>query len=467
MNLKLEHINKSFKHKTVLKDINIEFQEKKLHIIQGQNGAGKSTLAKIISGAVQASGGKIFVDGKELIEKKEILSFQKQIAMVLQIPLLAENISVKENILVSSPDFFFNKARIENILSILKKFNQKINLKSKIKDLTNDKKFFLSLAIALEKNPKILILDEPSTFLNSQEKDILYKELKSLCKENLNIIIISHSISEAEKYADTVTIIEDGNILNQKIEFSAESNSLRFSKNQKEDLCFKIENLFLQSKKHTILNNVNLVCNYGQITTISGIQESEIINLEDFICGLNQSKAKGIISFINKSEHKTTRINLERKKFNSSFLRKNKTAIVPSNRTFRASDPKLTIEEMLNVYNKKNNTKNYAENLIKKAKINIGLEETASNLSGGMCQRLILARELSENPDFIIMCNPMQGLDINSQKELISTIIELQEKNKSILIIGAKDFPLSLSSKVYSLENSTLKEIYSEGNIQQ
>ena len=139
--------------------------------------------------------------------------------------------------------------------------------------------------------------------------------------------------------------------------------------------------------------------------------------------------------------------------------------VVPSDKTFRASNPNLTVQQMLTVYLRQGNPKavaDYAQKLIQQAGVAITPGEKTSSLSGGMLQRLILTRELAENPSCIILCNPLQGLDKRGQRKMTEVILRLSKQGKAVLIVGAADFPLSLCASVYALESGSLRLVHQE-----
>ena len=115
----------------------------------------------------------------------------------------------------------------------------------------------------------------------------------------------------------------------------------------------------------------------------------------------------------------------------------------------RGSNPELTVSDMLFC------SPLDAETLIKNAQIDVTPSEKVRALSGGMLQRLILAREQSLDGSFFILCNPMQGLDVASQAALTSKIIMLAQSGKAVLILGAADIPLSICTRVYQMEEGT------------
>ena len=179
--------------------------------------------------------------------------------------------------------------------------------------------------------------------------------------------------------------------------------------------------------------------------------EASFVTFENFITGMSKAKCGGRVEFAEKE--------FSAKKYSTTFLRKNKVAIVSSNKTFRASTPDLSVEQMLSIFG------GNPDVLIKKAGVSITKEEKCSSLSGGMLQRLILERELSINPDLVILCNPMQGLDVSAQAALCKRIESIAKEGAAVLIIGSNDFPMTLCSKVYSLQNGRISLSFSKDGL--
>lgn len=492
MKISLKKICKIYSLKTALKDVTVSFEAGKIHMLLGENGAGKSTLANIISGDIVATSGEIFLDKKKTIFNSTKDSLEQGIVLVHQRPLLANDITAKENIFLGE-NRLFRINQSSNLTALKKKWAPLLNLNSLVKDLSADSRFYTSLLCALLRNPSCLILDEPSALLDLEQRINLYKNLKSLASSGCNIIVITHSTAEASTYADTVTILQEGKFFasfNSAKEYSSYlleknisplENDLSLNKtrtasvsensktseqttlqNTNRKHCLVLENVSSRPKSKPALLNASFTVDFSSITIISGMLESALGTLEDVVTGESASKANGIIRFNSKENPSEKTFSLSKNKFTSSFLRKNKTAIVPSDRTFIASNPDLTVEQMMTVYckqtelfSKKNSLKKIAEDLIKKAQVNVAPEEKCSSLSGGMLQRLILVREQTLCPDLFILCEPMQGLDTNAQREICKTLISFSKEGKAILILGATDFPLSICDKVYSIEGGT------------
>lgn len=463
MQVTVKGITKKYLLKTALDNVTVEFQSGKIHALVGENGAGKSTLAKILSGDLIMDEGEIILDQKPCVFHQAKDALDQGIVLVHQRPSLADSLTVRENIsLKNNRHNFILHSPSQRLLSLQKQWAPELNLNSYVKDLGGNMRFYVSLIGALLREPKCLILDEPSAFLDVAERKKLYTNLHQLVGEGTTVIVITHSKSEASTLADTVTILKEGKLLHHFEDpkeyenfckdqiFSHEQSAGEKKDSSEIKTCLEIIEAGIKPKKRPALISANLTVSYGHITAVSALQEASLSTLEDLLTGMETNGARGTAVFYDE-DHSDSGERLNIKDFTSTWLRKKRTAIVPSDRTYRATNPGLTVEEMLGVYRKSDYEKN-ALDLIESAGIQIKPEQKVSDLSGGMMQRLILARELSINPSLVILCNPMQGLDIQSQGNLCKRLVELTNMGKAVLILGVQDFPLTLCSRVYELE---------------
>ncbi len=469
MDIRLEEISKIYHAKTALDKVSLSFGAGKIHGLLGENGAGKSTLAKIISGADTPSSGKIFIDGAEISFSKPADALKKGIAIVNQRPLLASTLTAEENIILSSSkkkSFFIPPKTPEELLALKKKWSPSLSLKTPVKDLGGNNRFYASLLSALLRHPDFLILDEPSAFLDMNERKSLYESLRQLAKNGTGILVITHSSSEAKSWCDTITVLKKGKldaVYENPKDYTPEIiSSVAYqnagTENAREDssTCLSLENVSCRPKDKPALLEASIKVDFSQITAVAGMKEAALGTLEDFVTGIDTAYSKGTVRFCDKKTP-SKKNTIPAKKLTPAFLRKHNAAIVPSDKTFRASNPNLTVKEMLGTYSATKNETGDALKMISEAQVNISPEEKCSALSGGMLQRLILARELSQNPSLIILCNPMHGLDIEAQSKLVKKIQSLESEGKAVLIVGAADFPLTLCSRVYSIEGGKTK----------
>lgn len=491
----LKDICKSFGEKSVLLGINLSFARRKVYALLGENGSGKSTLAKILSGEIKADSGKIFgiSDNSESAEYQIELkinspkdSLKYKIGIVSQNPTVCKDLQVWENIFLGdgktlSPFFANKKKFLGQIENQLLDLGFSLDLKKKGKDCRASEKFFVCLARALFLEKDILILDEPTASLSKNEKEILFNIIERFKNAGKIVVLITHNREEALSLADEVVFLQKGkaplvgkearkrlegfsfgevgggvqagseNAASRESSVSlgetatqAGSENAAFQENSsflgksatqvnsKKSLIFAVKNLCAYETPLSRIENLSFAVEAGKITCVKGQWETGLSLLEDVVSGM-KTFSKGEIFFAGKWYK-------EKDKFDTRLLRQKGTSIIPSDKINRGAPKSLKVEELFLVA-KQNQGKNLfqGKDLISQAKVDAKLSNKVSSLSGGMLQRLILRRELSLGSDFYIFSNPTSGLDFAGIRDLISTLKNLTEKGKGILVLSVDD----------------------------
>ena len=187
---------------------------------------------------------------------------------------------------------------------------------------------------------------------------------------------------------------------------------------------------------------------------IYGQAEDGRDTLEDIITGMNFARQTGFLEI--KDQNRDFSFKIKNGNFTRRILEKSpfKFGIIPSNKSYRGSNPELTVKQLLTTMYSNSKEKDYVPYLIKKAGINILPDDKVSMLSGGMLQRLILEREIAKNPDIFIFCEPVQGLDSERSRKVFEGIRKIADDGKIVIVLAAEDFPKDLCEKIYSLEKS-------------
>lgn len=455
LNLSVQNLVLKYPKKTVLNGVSVDFNHSQIHALIGENGAGKSSLIKIICGDILPTSGKILINQKDAEIKTPSDAIKHGIVCVHQRPLLADNISIIENLMLGAINF--NKKRAEELLAL---WLPGVNSRTLVKNCSGDIRFFTSLTGALLKNPELLILDEPSALLDNAQRDFLFKKLKTFAKEGMNIIVITHFMEEAQNYGDTITYLEEGLVSKPKVDFlnAGLEEIMHSNHNEQNDFLLSFKNLISLPKDKPAIRNFSFTARGGEITLISGQAEDGRETLEDTISGMSFSKQNGILTIVDKATSREFSFSIKNGNFTRRQLEKSPFTfgIIPSNKTFRGSNPNLTILQLLSAGLAEN--REYALSLIKKADVNITLNEKAEVLSGGMLQRLILERELGKNPDILILCEPVQGLDSASVKKLCDRIRLLADTGKIVLVLSSSEFPEEICDKIYRLGTRNYQE---------
>lgn len=463
LNLLVKNLVLRYPKKTVLNGLTARFASGKINILIGENGAGKSSLIKIICGDILPSFGEILINDKSIKIKNPGDAIKNGIVCVHQRPILADGISILENLSLGVKHFDKKKAEKE-----LKNWLPEVSPKTLVKNCSGDERFFISLTGAILKNPALLILDEPSALLNLTQRDFLFSRLREFAKGGMNIIVITHFMDEAKGFGDTVTCLDEGNVkfslkkgskeLEEKIKalkitsFSAENVSAKESK-----LVISLKNLTCIPRDKPAIKNFSFTANGGKITLVCGQAEDGRETLEDLITGMSEEKQSGEIQITEKGG-RSFFVKIKTGRFTRRTLEKSPFTfgIIPSNKTFRASNPNLTIQQLLTTSEKPNDDKKNKNTLalIKKADVNIQPDDKVSFLSGGMLQRLILEREIEKNPDILILCEPVQGLDSERSQNVFKQITKIAQSGKIVIVLASADFPKELCEQIYTLEKT-------------
>ena len=209
--IEFKNITKFFNDKKILDNVSLNIRTNEIYGLLGPNGAGKTTLIMILLGRVFSSNGDVFFDNCKLNSKnKSVLS---QFGVVSQFDNLDPDFTVVENLRVYSSYFKMKKnlieKRVEDVLEFVLLEERK---NERIENLSGGMKRRLSIARALLNDPKVLILDEPTTGLDPQTRQIIWNKLKALKKNGTTILLTTHFMEEAEKLCDNISIIDSGEI---------------------------------------------------------------------------------------------------------------------------------------------------------------------------------------------------------------------------------------------------------------
>ena len=471
--LELTDINKSFGHVQANKNINLKINKGTIHGIIGENGAGKSTLMSIVFGLYQANSGSIKINGKEINLRSPRDSIINGIGMVHQHFMLVENFTVLENIILGFEGETVFGEKLQKAKEVLEKlcqtYNFNIDLDATISDLSVGFRQRVEILKSLYRGAEILILDEPTGVLTPQEVDELFKILRSLKDEGKTIVLITHKLIEIMDLTSEVSVMRQGEMVghtkteNTNKEQLAEmmvgrSVLLRLDKSEVKagEVLFKVKNLTVKDDLDvTRVKNVDLEIRSGEILGLAGVT------------GNGQTELLEALSGIRKVE--SGEIYLEGKKVSDSQnfldpreLKDKGLAHVPEDRQRMGlvTDFKA-YENLIFGYHdqqpfSKSSVLNHRDIISHSKKI---MEEydvrpqspnlITSNFSGGNQQKIILSRELNENPKVLLVGQPTRGVDIGAIEFIHQRLIDMRDRGAAILLVSVElDEVLSLSDRI-------------------
>ena len=471
--LQLTNISKSFGHVQANKNINLTINKGTIHGIIGENGAGKSTLMSIVYGLYQADSGTIKVNEKEIKLKSPRDSIENGIGMVHQHFMLVENFTVLENIVLGfEGEVVFGKnlekAKID-LKNLCETYNLNVDLDSVISDLSVGFRQRVEILKSLYRGAEVFILDEPTGVLTPQEVDELFKILRSLKEEGKTIVLITHKLNEIMDLTSEVSVMRQGEIVGHtKTETTnreklaemmvGRSVLLRInkSKTQRGDVAFRVENLTVKDDLDvTRVKNINLEIHAGEILGLAGVTGNGQTELLEALSGIRKVESGEI--FLNGEK-----ISDSSELLNPRELKEKGLAHIPEDRQrmglvtdFKASENLIFGYHDQEPYSKssimnQNKILEYSTRVMEEYDVRPRSPHLmTSNFSGGNQQKLILSRELNENPKILLIGQPTRGVDIGAIEFIHQRLIDMRDKGAAILLVSVElEEILSLSDRI-------------------
>jgi len=458
MSLELRGITKRFGTLTANDAIDLAVADGEIHAILGENGAGKSTLMNIVYGLLAPDEGTISVDGKDVTIESPLDALAAGIGMVHQHFMLIPVFTVAENIVLGhektkGPGLLDLETARKEILRVSAEFNFDIDPDALVEDLPVGLQQRVEIIRALIYDAKVLILDEPTAVLTPQETDELLRNMKKLKANGTSIVFITHKLREVQEAADKITIIRRGKVVGTASPSASQEElaslmvgrpvSLDVDKKaaNRGDVMLDVKNL--QISDHTgriLVKNVSFELRAGEILAVAGVQGNGQSELAEAIVGLQ--------------EHVTGTITLDGKEITSSTVRQALhagIAFVPESREDDGLISSFSIEEnlILDVHDmppyakgpviSKSVVSQEAQKRVTEFDIRTqSAKDSASSLSGGNKQKVVLARELSRPVKLVVASQPTRGLDVGSIEFVHQRMIAERDSGRAVLLFSTE-----------------------------
>lgn len=456
--VRMENILKVYPNGIVANNnVNFSIVKGEIHALCGENGAGKSTLMKILFGIEQYTEGKVFLNGKEVHFDNPQEAIEHGIGMVHQHFMLVPSLTIAENIVLGSEPkkgimIDLNKA-IKDTKEIAERYHFDIDPKMKVEDCSVGTKQKIEILKALFHGAQVLILDEPTAVLTPQETEELFKELQLLKERGHTIIFISHKLNEVKEITNRITIMraakDVGTYHTEKVSKEDISNlmvgkevlwDLGKSKATPKDTVVKVRNLTLVNEHHRkLLDDISFSLRKGEILGVVGVEGNGQRELVDVLTGLSKASSG--------------KIDIEGKKIDGLSIRAIRDlglSHIPEDRMKYGVAETASIEDnMLSIYLDTNDflsgpflkaTKinEWAKQKVAEYLVKTGSEKTpVKMLSGGNIQKVVVAREFSNNPKVIVADQPTRGIDVGAAQFIHKKLIQLRDEDTAVLLVSA------------------------------
>jgi simple sugar transport system ATP-binding protein len=453
--LEMRAISKSFQGIHANQDINLCVESGEILGLLGENGAGKTTLMNILYGLYQPDSGQIKIDGKTVRINNPVESINHGIGMVHQHFMLIQNHSVIENIALGYKDtpFFFPKIKIKDkVEQFSKKFDFHIDITKKIWQLSAGEQQRVEIIKALLNGADLLILDEPTSVLTPLEIKELIAILRGMKAKGHMIIFISHKLDEIMDICDRVLVLQKGKIVG-----SADTNNTNKKSLARmmvgRDVVFNINrDKLAKGKKNLSVENINVIGDKG-LLAVKNIS-FELFQNEIFgIAGVSGNGQRELAEAITGIRHISSgKVKMNGRDMTNKSPRQiydNGVSHVPEERIRFGIAPGLFLydnailkQHHLKKFSKRyflkyKQVKNHTKSIVSQFKVSThSINNQIRNLSGGNIQKLILGREISEQPQLSVASHPTYGLDVGATEFLRKHLLELRKQGSAVLLFS-------------------------------
>ena len=450
--------------------VNFDLLPGEIHALLGENGAGKSTLMNVLAGLYKPDAGIIQINGKAVNFSSPRDAINAGIGMVHQHFMLVPSQTVTENVLLGldDPRFLMRLHEYnEKIAELGQKFGLEVDPRAKIWQLSVGEQQRVELLKMLYRGAQVLIMDEPTAVLAPTEIVDLFKILHSMTEQGKSIIFISHKLNEVAEIADRISVLRRGKatavgesakgvttqdlarlMVGRDVVFRIEKQPSKPG-----DLVLDVKNVHAENDKGLpALRGLSLNVRAGEIVGVAGVAGNGQRELAQVISGLRQCKQGEVHLSGETVSNRSTLYGIQRG-----------MAYVPEDRTHVGSSPNLSVTDnvIMKSYRKPpisrsglldmNEAGRFAKELKEAYDIIVPTVETPVRLlSGGNLQRVILAREISGEPAFMVAVQPTRGLDVGAIEGVHRLLLAQRDAGSGVLLISEELEELfSLSDRIY------------------
>lgn len=458
-------VSKSFPGVIANAGVDLLVRSGEVHAVLGENGAGKSTLASILDGLYRPDDGEVLVGGEPVNFGSPRDALARGVGMVYQHFRLVERFTVAENVILGDPrqPMLLSTRRAENTVAELgRKYGLPVNPRANVEDLSVGEQQRVEIVKMLYRGADVLILDEPTAVLTPQESENLFETVRAMAAEGKSVIFISHKLSEVLAVSDRVTVMRDGRVVARAETADSNRRSLaRAMVGRDVDLSvqraekapgaplLEIENLSAPGEGDAVpLNDVSLTVHAGEVVGVAGVSGNGQRTLAELAAGMRKPLSGRVLV---KGVETTGR--------GPKATRRAGLAYVPEDRLGTGLAPSLSISENLLLtrprpfFLKRKEMEATAREAIRQFEIRApGPHAATRDLSGGNAQKALLARELSDGPEVIIVASPTRGLDVGATQAVREILDKRRRAGCAVLLISEDlDEVRSLSDRILVL----------------
>ena len=468
--IQMKDIVKKFGDFTANDHINLTVHKGEVHAILGENGAGKSTLMNVLYGLYRPTSGQIFINGQETHLNSPKHAIEMGIGMVHQHFMLIQPFTVTDNIILGVEPtkglVVDEKLARSKVLELSERYGMSVDPDAKIQDISVGMQQRVEILKVLYRGAQVLILDEPTASLTPQEIDELMEIIRNLTADGKSVILITHKLKEIKACSDYCTIIRQGKYIQTvKVADVSENDlaammvgrdvSFKVDKKDQEpgDVVLEVKDLHAKDYRGVeILKGLNLNVRAGEIVGLAGVDGNGQTELVEILTGLKKAES-GEVHMHGKDIFNKTPSEI----FNAGL------SSIPADRQKHGLVLDFSVEDNLIVQHfeeapyslkgmlDRKAIRDHATDLIDHFDVRPRGSELrpAGTLSGGNQQKVIIAREVTNDKELLIAVNPTRGLDVGAIEFVHKYSVEQRNKGRAVLLVSFElDEIMSLSDRI-------------------
>lgn len=451
LRLELAGIHKEYPGVRANDDVSLQVAPGEIHAVLGENGAGKSTLMKIVYGAVRPDAGSIRWDGTPVGIGSPEHARALGIAMVFQHFSLFDTLSVAENVWLGQPRSQRLSEVTTRIRAVTETYGLELDPERPVHTLSLGERQRVEIVRALLMQPKLLILDEPTSVLTPQAAQKLFATLRELARAGCSILYISHKLDEIRQLCTRCTVMRAGRVTGvldprdeteqtlSRLMLGSEPPPLARSRARLGEKALVVAGLEVTSAAPfgTALSDVSFTLHAGEVLGVAGISGNGQAELLAALSGETRSSSVGSIRLFGsditqESPDGRRRLGLH---------------YVPEDRLGQAAVPSLSLTENTLLTRRESvgrggvidrpRLRNLAERVIAAFQVKaMSAAAPAASLSGGNLQKFIVGRELDANPKVLMIAQPTWGVDVGAAAQIRARLLELKQSGSAILVVS-------------------------------
>jgi len=447
----MKGIDKSFPGVRALRGVDLELHAGEVLGLVGENGAGKTTLIKVLSGAHPPDVGSIRIDGQTVAIANPVDAQRAGVAVIYQDFNLVPSLSARENIFLGRErtvaGFLSHRAERRRALEVFEPMGVKIDTETPCRELTVAQQQVVEIAKALLLNARIIVMDEPSATLTSEEVDRLFAMIRDLKAQGIGVIYISHRLDEVFQIADRVMVLRDGrHIAARGVEEVSRDQLIEMMVGRTLENEFPKQRARIGEDRLVVrrltrgekVRGVSFSVRRGEVLTLTGLVGSGRTETARVIFGADRPDFGSI-----ELDGRPLRIRGPRDAIRHGIClltedRKAQGLVLAQSVRENFALPNLPHLTRLGfVMGRRERAA--LEGYVQSLRIDIHHpEERMRNLSGGNQQKVVLAKWLESNSEVVIFDEPTRGIDVGSKYEIYLLINKLAAQGKAILMISSE-----------------------------